>query len=256
MNVVITTLKKELMSYFFSPVAYVVAVLFYLFRGFEVSSLARSYEVFPREVDGFTTAYIFQSSTNFMIVLVPPILTMRCFAEERRTGSLEVLLTAPVREFEVVLGKWLAALLFFAAIWLPTALLLWALTWPPFLNGALPLGPAFTSYVGLTLLGAMLLAVGCFTSSLTDNQLLASLSAMLFNIALLAVPTLAGPSGAGPTHESAFVRTLLEQVNVYDHLQNWFTRGLIDTSHLAFYAGGAAFFLFLTVKSLESRKWR
>lgn len=256
MNVIVTTLKKELMSYFYSPVAYVVAVLFYLFRGFEIAALAQSYEAFPREVDGFTTSYIYQSSTNFMIVLVPPILTMRCFAEEKRSGSLEVLLTAPVREFEIVLGKWLAAVVFFAAIWLPTALLLWILTWPPFLDSPLPVGPAFTSYVGLCLLGGMLLAVGCFTSSLTDNQLLASLSAMLFNIALLAVPGLTAQSLAMTVRESPFVRTLLEQVNVFDHLQNWFTRGLIDTSHIAFYVGGAAFFLFLTVKALESRQWR
>jgi len=256
MNVVVTTLKKELVSYFFSPVAYVVAVLFYLFRGFEIGALVQSYEVFPRAVDGFTTAYIFEKSTNFMIVLVPPILTMRCFAEEKRTGSLEVLLTAPVRDYEVVLGKWLAALAFFAAIWLPTGFLLWVLTWGPFLASPLPLGPAFTSYLGLCLLGAMLLAVGCFTSSLTDNQLLASLSAMLFNIALLAVPGLTGESLAEVARGNSFVRTLLEQVDVYDHLQNWFTRGLIDTSHVAFYVGGTGFFLFLTVKALESRKWR
>lgn len=256
MSVIWTTLKKELMSYFFSPVAYVVAVLFYLFRGLEVAELVRSYQLLPREVDGFTTSYIFRMSTHFMIVLVPPILTMRCFAEEKRTGSLEVLLTAPVREYEIVLGKWLAALAFFAAIWLPTGLLLWVLTWPPFLASALPAGPAFTSYLGLFLLGSMLLAVGCFTSSLTDNQLLASLSAMLFNIALLAVPGLTSQSLAGTVRESPFVRTLLEQVNVLDHLQNWFTRGLVDTSHAAFYVGGSAFFLFLTVKALESRTWR
>lgn len=256
MNVVITTLKKELTSYFFSPVAYVIAVLFYLWRGFEVVALTRSYQVFPREVDGFTTAYIFQASTNFMIVLVPPILTMRCFAEEKRTGSLEVLLTAPVRDIEIVLGKWLAALVFFAVLWLPTALLLWTLTFTPFLGGALPLGPAFTSYLGLFLLGAMLLAVGCFTSSLTDNQLLASLSSMLFNTALLTLPAIAAGYFEEAARESHFVRTLLEQLNLYDHLSNWFTRGLIDTSHIAFYVGGAAFFVFLTVKSLEARKWR
>jgi ABC-2 type transport system permease protein len=256
MNVIITTLKRELMAYFYSPVAYVIAVLFYLFRGLEIAGLVRTYEAFPREVDGFTSSYIFQASTNFMIVLVPPILTMRCFAEEKRTGSLEVLLTAPVRELEIVLGKWLAALTFFAAIWLPTGLLLWVLTWPPFLASPLPLGPAFSSYVGLFVLGAMLLAVGCFTSSLTDNQLLASLSAMLFNIALLALPGLASQHLPARAADNTIVRALLEQTNVYDHLGNWFTRGLIDTGHLAFYLGGAVFFLFLTVKALESRKWR
>jgi ABC-2 type transport system permease protein len=257
MNVVWTTVKKELASYFFSPVAYVIAVLFYLFRGLEVQALARQMTDFALDADLFSSAYIVQQGTSFfMIVLVPPVLTMRCFAEERRTGSIEMLLTAPVTDAAIVMGKWLAALVFFGMLWLPTALFLWILTLPPFLGTPLALGPAFASYYGLSLLGAMLMAVGCFTSSLTDNQLLASLSAMLFNTALLAGPGILRTQFKDAALESHSVRTLFEQLDVRAHLTEWFSRGLIDTSQTVFYVAGTAFFLFLTVKSLESRQWR
>lgn len=258
MNVLVTTVRKELASYFFSPVAYVVAVLFYLLRGFEVDAWVRQTSALSLDVDLFTSRYIFLQSTFLMIVLVPPLLSMRCFAEERRTGSLEVLLTAPVRDVHVVLGKWLAALIFFAVLWLPTALLLWVLSWSPYLGAALPFGATFASYVGLFLLGAMLLAMGVFTSSMTDNQLLASLSGLIGGLALLTWPQVLSSRAdlQQLAAESPFLRTLFEQLNVTDHLANWFTRGLIDTSQVAFYLGGTGFFLFLTVKALESRKWR
>ena len=255
MNVIRATLVRELVSYFCNPVAYVVAVLFYLFRGLEVQALARRMAALGGDRDLFSTYYVFQQSTFFMVVLVPPILTMRCFAEERRSGSLEVLMTAPVRDFEVVLGKWFAAVVFFAVLWLPTLLVLWLLTAPPFLGQSLAPGPLLSSYLGLSLLGALLLAAGLFTSSLTDNLLLAALSAMLFDIALLAVPGIAQPA-ADPASAPSWVRTLIEQSNVSDHLANWFTRGLVDTGQVAFYLAGAAFFLFLTVLSLGSRRWR
>jgi ABC-2 type transport system permease protein len=255
-TVLLATLRKELMSYFFSPVAYVIALLFYLFRGLDVQALAEQMNRLGGDLDLFTTFYVFRPSTNFMIVLVPPILTMRCFAEEKRVGSLEVLMTAPVRDTEIVLGKWLAATVFFAILWLPTLLLLWVLTWQPFLGASVAFGPAVSGYLGLFLLGALLLAAGCFTSSLTDNQLLASLSAMLFNTALLAGPVVIEPLVADVAARQPFVQTLLAQANVFDHLSNWFARGLIDTGQVVFYLGGILFFLFLTVKSLESRKWR
>ena len=256
MNVFLTTLKKELMSYFFSPVAYVIAVLFYLFRGFEVRALAGYFANLGADRDLFSTGYIFLQSSYFLIVLVPPILTMRCFAEERRSGSLESLMTAPVRDVEVVLGKWFAAVLFFAILLLPTILLLWVLTWPAFLATPLSFGPVLSGYLGMFLLGSFLLSVGCFTSSLTDNQLLASLGAMLFNIGLLSAVPMLGSLMGSTVSESYVGRVLLQQMNVGDHLGNWFSRGLVDTSQIVFYLGGCLFFLFLTVKSLESRKWR
>jgi gliding motility-associated transport system permease protein len=251
-NTILTTIKKELISYFFSPVAYVIAVLYYFWRGLEISRIV-SVAVFDFwDQNDFTTSYVFTNSTNWMILLVPPILTMRCFAEEKRTGSLEVLMCAPVRDVEVVLGKWLAGLLFFAVLWLPTLPLLWILTTGHYLGGALPFGPVLSGYLGLFLLGSMLLAVGLFTSSFTDNQLLASLCAIIFNYALLQLPFLWEP--AADSHY--LVRLLYEQTNVFNHLSNWFGRGLVDSSQVMFYLGGTLFFLFLTVQSLGSRKWR
>ena len=103
-----------------------------------------------------------------------------------------------------------------------------------------------------SLLGSMLMAVGLFTSSFTDNQLLAVLCAIIFNYALLQLPTL---WHVGSDH-SYFVRMLHEQTNVIDHLGNWFGRGMVDSGKVMFYVGGTLFFLFLTVMSLGSRKWR
>lgn len=256
MNAIITTLKKELASYFFSPVGYVIAVLFYLFRGWEIYALTRQLSAFGADRDLYSTSYIFCQSTNLMIVLVPPILTMRCFAEERRSGSLEVLMTAPVRDIEVVLGKWLAAVAFFAILWLPTLLILWVLTWGPFMGMDLSFGPVLSGYLGLFLLGSLFLAAGCLTSSLTDNLLLAALSALLFNYMLLAWPSLIGSVIPASAQGISWVETIYRHVNVFDHLSNWFSRGLIDTSQIVFYVGGSLFFVFLTVKSLESRRWR
>ena len=256
MRVVWTTLKKELASYFFNPVAYVIAVLFYLYRGFEVRAMMLSYARFGVDRDIFSTSYIFNNSTIFMVVLVPPILTMRTFAEERRTGSLEVLLTAPVREWEVVLGKLGAAVLFFGVLWLPTLPLLWVLSQGPFVNADLAYGPVLSGYLGLFLLGALYLSVGCLTSSLTDNVLLASLSAMLFNFALLYGVSIVRQLYGREVEPGSWQATLIEQIDVTDHLQNWFARGLIDSGQVAFYVLGVAFFAFLTVRSLESRTWR
>ncbi len=254
MRVVLTTLKRELMGYLFSPVGYVIAVLLYLYRGFEVGSLVDAVARLGIDRDQFASAYVFLASSSFMMLLVPPILTMRCFAEECRTGSIEVLMTAPVRAWEIVLGKWLAALTFFALLWAPSLILAYVLGASSYLGTSLPAGPVLSGFLGVGLVGSMMLAVGCFTSSLTDNQLLASLAALLFGVALMTGPAQLAQSGALEQHDQ--LSELLAQVNVGDHLTNWFGRGLIDTSQIALYVAGTAYFLFLTTISLEARRWR
>src|SRR5262245_36712575 len=176
------------MSYFFNPVAYVILVLFYLFRGVDVRSLTAWWILYDQDVDKYAGYYLLGPTMIVMMLLVPPILTMRCFAEERRTGSLEVLLTAPVRDVEIVLGKWLAATTFLGVLWAPTLALLWVATTSSYLATPLAFGPILAGFLGLMLFGALLLAIGCFTSSLTDNQLVASLAAIMINVALLQAP--------------------------------------------------------------------
>lgn len=256
MNVLWTTWKKELMSFFFNPVAYVILVLFYLFRGLEVQALIFNWKRFDSDLDKFSVSYMLGPSMYIVVVLVPPILTMRCFAEERRTGSLEVLLTAPVRDHEIVLGKWLAASTFFAILWLPTLLILYLLSTPSYLAAPLPFGPVLAGYFGIALAGGLLLAVGCFTSSLTDNQLLASLAAILFNVGLFSAPRILSAVLAERIHEHEWIARALDQVNVPEHLTGWFMVGLLDTSRIVFFLAATGLFLFLTVKSLEARQWR
>ncbi|MGE3175500.1 MAG: ABC transporter permease [Planctomycetota bacterium] len=253
MNGTLVTLKKELQSYFYSPVSYVIAVLFYLWRGFEVTDTVRAFAVYQIDQDLFPSACYAFTSTFFMVLLVPGVLTMRCFAEERRSGSIETLMTAPVRDVEVVLGKWLAAVVFYSLLWLPTVVLLWALTADPFLATSLEFGPVFTAYLGMFLLSAMLLAYGCFASSLTDNLLLAAIVAILFNLGLLRLPSLLR-SELGEAAQNYYVGELLQKIDVMGNFAQWWARGLIDTSQIWFYFGGTAFFLFLTVLSFSARR--
>jgi ABC-2 type transport system permease protein len=252
-NGAVVTLKKELVSYCCSPVSYLIAVLFYLWRGFEVTNAAHVFNVWQYDQDLFPSACYAFTSTFFMVLLVPGVLTMRCFAEERRTGSIETLMTAPVRDHEVVLGKWLAAVVFYSLLWLPTVALLWALTAAPFLDTDLAFGPVLTAYVGMFLLSAMLLAFGCFASSLTDNLLLAAIVAILFNLGLLRLPDLLR-SELGGLADNVYVAELLSKVDVMGNFTLWWARGLVDTSQVWFYFGGTAFFLFLTMLSFSARR--
>lgn len=249
---VLALVAKEFWSLLVSPVSWIVFVLFYLFRGYEVLDLLQRFSR-AGDVDGFPTYYLLTASTQWIIVMVPPILTMRTFAEEKRSGSLELLMTAPVRDWEVVLAKWFATWLFYIALWLPSLVILFALQ--AMLGVQFPMGQVASSYVGLLLAGSMLLSVGIFTSSLTDNQLLASLSSILFAVGLLWLPNvLAARSGA--TVDSTFAKLFLDQANVLAHWQYWFFRGLVDSGHVLFYVSATALFLFLTVRVVESRKWR
>ncbi len=253
MNGAFVTFRKELQSYCYSPVSYLIAVVFYLWHGALVTNLAKSFASAQADRELFPTYSYGLSSTFFMVLLVPGILTMRCFAEERRSGSIEMLMTAPVRDLGVVLGKWFAAVTFFLLLWLPTVLLLWLLTWSPFLNADLAFGPVFAAYLGMFLLSALLLSFGCFASSLTDNLLLAAILAILFNVALLQVPSLLR-GYIGDPKEHPYLAQLVDKLDVNGNFQQWFARGLIDTSQIWFYVGATTFFLFLCVQSFSARR--
>lgn len=253
MNAAVVVFRKELLSYFVSPVSWIVAILFYWWRGIELRGLASWFayyrldqELLPPQTYGF-------GSTFLMVVLVPGLLTMRSFAEERRTGSIETLLTAPVRDSEVILGKWAAAAVFYALLWLPSVLILHVLEYEPFLAADLAFGPVFAAYLGMFLLSGMLLAFGCFASSLTDNVLLAALLTIMFDLGLMTLPNqIAGQ--LGESGANYYVRELLDKLDVMRNFSEWFARGLIDTSQVAFYVGGIAFFLCMTGISLASRR--
>ncbi|MBK8978132.1 MAG: ABC transporter permease subunit [Planctomycetes bacterium] len=284
------TFARELAALLFQPVGWIVLLLLYLFRGYEVVGLLTQAGLGPVDREQFTAAYLQTSSSLLMLLLVPAILTMRSFADEKRSGSLEVLLTAPVRDGEIVLGKWLAAAVYFGLIWLPAILLLVLLGGPQFLAAEFPIQPVLSGYLGIVLVGALFLAVGCFTSSLTDNQLLAALIGILFAFGTLFGPRYVEPflqlraavpdaPGLGATAArvlgdeiwrgdfdgfgallEVFRDTVLfpfvQRASVGDHLANWFFRGLLNTGQIVFYVVGTGCFLFLTTRSLDLRRWR
>ncbi|MFQ5504330.1 MAG: ABC transporter permease [Planctomycetota bacterium] len=249
--------RKELWALLVNPVSWIIFLLFYLFRAIELMNIV-AHHAFRGDADIFVSNYFQTASTQFAVIMIPPILTMRSFAEEKRSGSLELLLTAPYHDHEVVLGKWLAAWVFYGLLWLPTLLLLYVLQSPYFLNTSFHYGYVFSSYVGVFSFGSLLLAAGLFTSSLTDNQVLASLSSMLFGLGLLVLPNVLSQSLAPSRQgvDAGFLSVLLDQAYVLQHLWKWFFRGLIDSGHMVFYLSTTALFLFLTVRVVEARKWR
>ncbi|MCB9887358.1 MAG: ABC transporter permease subunit [Planctomycetes bacterium] len=247
------TFRKELWSYCVSPISWAIAFLFYLWRGFELQELIRGYSYYRGDLDQFPTATYGQQSTAYMVLFVPALLTMRCFAEERRTGSIETLMTAPVTDAGVVFGKWCAAAAFYGLLWLPSVLVLHVLEYGPFLASDLAFGPVAAAYLGMFLLSSMLLAFGVFASSLTDNVLLSAVLAFLVSLGLLTLPQKIA-SQVGTLAQNYYVRELLEKLDVMRNFGEWFARGLIDTSQVMFYIGGILFFLFLTTVSLSSRR--
>jgi ABC-2 type transport system permease protein len=227
--------RKELVTYFASPVAWIVAAIFLVLFGFFFSIITSA----TREAH---MRYVFHNM-NVTLLLIAPMLTMRLFAEELKLGTFELLMTSPITLFEVVLGKFLGAALLFLAIVAVTV------EYPVFLfaYGNPDWGPLFTSYIGFVLIGFAYLSVGMFASSLTDNQIVATIIA--FGILLmLGVIGWAGQQMGGPLGD------FIQGISVFDRFEN-FTRGVLDTGDALFYLSLTCLFMFLTVRSLDWRRW-
>ncbi len=330
--------RRELSAYFLSPIAYVMLVAFLAVIGYRfyltVDQLTKQgpygveypmqflFSILPRGVAGTNEWWIeLLSGVAFWLVylLIPPLLTMRLFAEERGSGTLEVLMTAPLRDWQVVLSKYVACLIFYLILWLPTLVFLpvlldlkhlefhsvWTL-WSILLVGGLggmvvallsvllPLGtvgrlvtvalfvagaactgvgiwghygqdadhlflvtagidpmPVVASYLGLALAGAMFLAVGMLVSSLVRSQIVAALVSVVLSLGFI----MAGFWRTEEESAGGFAR-VLSSFSIPLHFSQDFGRGIVDTRHLVLYSSVALFCLFLTVRSLESRRWR
>ncbi len=241
--------------YFGSPVAYVVFTFFLLISGWFFSQIFLFYSdismrSFMQPQFGqnlsITDNVMRPLFTNMSVVLLffIPMLTMRLFAEEKRAGTMELLLTYPVRDGEVLAGKFLAA----AALYL----LLLALT---FLYPGLVAyftrvewGPILTGYLGLLLVGSTFLAVGLLISSLTENQIVAGFGTFGVLLAFWVI-------GWGAEFAGGNLRAVLQYLSVTEHMDG-FSRGLVDTKDLVYYGSAIVLALFLALRSLESKRWR
>ena len=235
---------REMGSYFLSPAAYVVLFLFLATHGaiFYVSVLQRTgdpWQVTSIVDDVFGFALVW-------VLFLSPLVTMKLFAEERRTGSFEVLMTAPVTEWQVVAGKFLAAQAFYFLVWLgllPFFGMLEVLGNPDW-------GPILATYCGLFFLGSLTNALGILASTLTRNQLVSAMLALAGNLFFFLLSILERFFPEDPD-----ARRFIHYVSFTRHFAVDFSNGVIDPRYLFFYAGFAALFLFLSVRSLEARKW-
>ena len=226
---------KEFKSYLASPMAYVVTGIFLVLTGFFFSISSATF--FETSINGFL------QTGSLLLLLLASVLTMRLLAEERKMGTLELLLTAPVRDSEVIIGKFLGSL------GILTAMLVLTLYYPILLMvfGDPDMGPIATGYLGLFLLGCASLAVGIFASSLTSNQIVAAVVAggILFTLWFV---------GAA----ADFLPEALGEVVSYLSLSYYFSdfmRGIIDTRGIVYYLSIMALFLFLAIRALENSRW-
>jgi ABC-2 type transport system permease protein len=236
--------RRELYAYFGSITAYVLLAVFLLLSGYFFYSDLIFFVLFG----GFTLAtglwqFVFLDM-RLVAMLVLPLVTMRLFAEEKKLGTMELLFTYPVRDGEIVLGKFLAAWLFFVAMLVPTAIgPLVFYQYSPF-----DVAPVAVAYLGLLLLGSAFIACGLFVSALTENQVV---SAMV-TYGILVLFWFITWNEEAATQE---VIRLLLGLSLFDRFFN-FTRGVVDTKDVAFFAMFIGFFLFLTWQALAARSWR
>ena len=246
MNGALAILRRELRAYFFSPLAYILLTFFLLVQGYTFSIIV-SYLSDPRFPAGKPLELFFGQTifTWLVLIFTGTFLTMRLISEELRSGTIETLMTAPVSETQVVLGKYFAALVFYLFLWAPTLVYVAIVRW----KTPVDWGPIAASYLGIVGIGALFLSVGIFASATAKNQIVAAivtfaLILVLFSIGL--VENLANGEVA---------KKVFGHLNLWTHMDD-FAKGIVDTRRLVYYASGVGLFLFLTTRALSAKKWR
>src|SRR5499427_2588008 len=243
-------LLREVRGYFHSPIAYIVLVFFLIVSGidfyFQVSFMNQRPVQYTVQEAFFNSVFFW-----FAFVLLFPLITMRLFAEEFKLGTIEPLTTAPVRDWQVVLSKFLGALVFYLILWIPTLLYFWIFARITNQPAAHSPGAYFGSYLMLLLLGTFYLSIGCLTSVLTRNQIIAAIISfcaitVLFFLGLVRFILL---------DVSAVMRDVLGYFSAIEHL-GAYSRGIIDTRPIVLYVSMTVVVLVLTYQAFQSRKWR
>jgi ABC-2 type transport system permease protein len=247
--------KKEMRLYFTSPIAWVILTIFTLITGYFFYSIFAYYTLasmqsmmnpmMAREMN--VTDSVLRplfSNISVILLLLMPLVTMRLFAEERRSGTIELLLTYPIRDGAVLLGKYLAALAMYGVM------LALTLVYPALVLyfTRVEWGVLATGYLGLLLMGATFLAVGIFASSLTENQIVASV--ITFGVLLIFwVIGWSADYAGGPWGR------VLSHISLLEHFDS-FAKGVLDTKDILYYVNFTIVALFLTLRSLEARRWK
>jgi ABC-2 type transport system permease protein len=258
MRNIIAIVERELRAYFNSPIAYVVLTIFVFLSGIFFRSILaqvmqmglmsqmQAQQLGPRPMDmpGMISRG-FLSTMSVILLFIMPMLTMGLFSEEKKRGTIELLLTAPITDLQVVLGKFFAAgsfyLILLLSTWIPMAAL--------YLYGSPASGPILTAYLGLLLYGLAILAIGLFISTLTENQIIAAVLSFGTIMVLWLVDVVAQNA------ESPTSKGVLTYLSILSHLDD-FMKGVLSSSHIIFYFSLMVMALFLTYRSIDSLRWR
>jgi ABC-2 type transport system permease protein len=253
MRNVLAIAGKELRGYFASPIAYIVIGAFALLFGYffyaAVAFFNRQSMQMAMGMGGsmninqMLITPVFVNATVMMLFLLPAI-TMRTYAEEKRSGTIELLLTSPITDTEIILGKFLGAMGLYASMLAVTLIHVGLLFW----FGNPEWKPIASAYLGLLLMGGCFISVGLLISSLTKNQIVAGVVTFAVFLMLWVINWIG--VFVGPTAQA-----ILSHLSITDHFDD-FSRGVIDTKHLVYYISFISLGLFLTAKSVDSERWR
>jgi len=245
-----TLVRRELSSFFVSWTGYIIISGVVFLIGFSFTSLLRGLNA---EATPVPLTQLFYETLYFWLVLlvVAPLITMRSFAMEKATGTYETLMTTPVGDAQVVLAKFTGALLFYLILWLPLLGCIWIVRAYSNDPTAFEAGTVASTYCGIFLLGCMYMSLGIPASALTRSQIIAAMFSFAVGIALFMVSFLSKSVGS----QSGWPSRVVSYMGLMEHMRD-FAHGIIDSRPVIMSLSLTVFFLFLTWKSVESRRWR
>jgi ABC-2 type transport system permease protein len=250
MQAYLTLTRRELGGFFVSITGYVIiaATVFLMGLSFVALLMQLQGEPSPEPVTQlyYSTLYFW-----LIILLATPLITMRLFALEKYSGTFETLMTTPVSDLQVVLAKFTAAMIFYALMWLPSLGSILILRHYISDSGAFDGGLIGSTFFGIFLVGGLFMALGCFASALTRSQIIAAMVSFTLGFTLFLLSFLPGHL----TVTAGWQSEALAHLAIFDHM-NDFARGLVDTRHIVFYVSLTGLFLFLTLRVVESRRWK
>jgi ABC-2 type transport system permease protein len=255
MNNILAIAHKELKSYFSTPIAYIVIGFFALLFGYFFYAMLVIFNQQSAQFGGLEGGAVDINqqlirplflNASVILLFVLPLITMRTYSEEKRSGTIELLLTSPVTDVEIILGKFLGAMTLYAAMLAITVVHMLVLF--SYANPKPEWTVPVIGYVGLLLMGGCFISVGLLISSLTKNQIVSGMVTFAVFLLLWVINWIA--SFTGPTTQS-----VLNYLSITDHFDD-FTRGIVDTKHLIYYFSVMSFGLFLTARSVDTERWK
>jgi ABC-2 type transport system permease protein len=250
MGIFLTLLRRELAAFFLAVTGYVIIASVTLLNSLSFVVLMTNLGSSPSPMpvtEMFYRTYFFW----LVVLLAAPVITMRLFALEKASGTFETLMTTPVSDLQVVAAKFAAAVIFYLVTWLPMIACLFVVRHFTNQPGALDAGTVGGMYLGIFLVGGLFLSLGCFASAISRTQMGAAMVSFVLGVTLFSLGFLAEALPATAQWQSQ----ALSYFGLFEQMHD-FARGVVDTRTVIFYVSATFFFLFLTLRAVESRRWK